>query len=116
MHDLREGELPELCQRSKFSLRFETNEARIEMNTIESIQNCIPLIVNSLGTSDLISRYSCGLVVDETNSLDTKIYIGRNNNRDAYESLQKNIKEVSKNYSWKNHAVTLWVPVLPLTK
>lgn len=115
-HNVRESELLELYQKSKFSLRFGTNEFGVGTSTIESIQNCIPLIVNSLGTSDLISKYSCGLVVDEIDPLDIKTFIERNNNRASYESLQKNIEELSKNYSWKKHAMTLLAPILPLTK
>ena len=115
-HNLKESELRELYQRSKFSLRFGTNEYGVAMNTIESIQNCIPLIVNSLGSSDLISKYSCGLVVDEINPLEIKTFIERNNNAEAYESLQKNIKELAKNYSWRKHAMALLAPILPVSK
>jgi glycosyltransferase involved in cell wall biosynthesis len=105
---ISESELLELYQKSKFAIRFGFGEYGPGLSTIEAIQNCIPLIINSdLGIAELIDRYSCGLVLENINIDEIKKYIEEKNNEKSYKELQENIAQLSKDYSWKKHAEKL---------
>ena len=105
---LKESELKELYQKSKFVMRFGFGEYGLGMSIIEAIQNCDPLIINSdLGTAELVNKYKCGIVLKEVNGNDIKKFIDENNNEKSYSELQDNIVKLSKEYSWRKHAEKL---------
>jgi len=108
---ITESELIDLYQKSKFVIRFGFGEYGPGMTTIEAIQNCDPLVINSdLGTAELVNRYSCGIVLDSINIDSIKKFIDENNNENTYRSLQNNIIKLSHNYSWRKHAERLLIP------
>jgi len=105
---IKESELIELYQKSKFVIRYGFGEYGLGMATIEAIQNCDPLIINSdLGTAELVNKYSCGIVLKEVNGNDIKKFIDENNNEKSYNELQDNIVKLSRDYSWRKHAERL---------
>ena len=105
---LKESELIEMYQKCKFVIRFGFGEFGVGTATIEALQNCVPLIINSdLGSAELINTYSCGVVLDDINSDNIRTFINENNNINSYEKLQGNIVKLSKDYSWKKHAEKL---------
>jgi len=103
-----ESELLELYQKSKFVIRFGFGEYGLGTATIEAIQNCIPLVINSdLGTSELVNRYSCGIVLDYINLNKIKQFLEENNNKNSYQTLQNNIVKLSNDFTWSKHAEKL---------
>lgn len=105
---VKESELIELYQCSKFVLRFGFGEYGLGTAAVEAIQNGVPLIINSdLGTADLVNKYSCGEVLDEISPEEIKKYITENNNESSYSKLQENIIKLSTDYSWRKHAYKL---------
>ena len=109
---LEESELVDLYQRSKFSVRFGFGEYGLGTSVVESIQNCVPVIINSdLGTSDLVRNFSAGLVMDHLEPITVAKFIFKNNNAESYGSLQTNVKKMSKAFSWRKHAEGLLTPV-----
>lgn len=110
---VKESSLIELYQRSKFSIRFGFGEYGLGTSTVESVQNCVPLIINSdLGTSDLIRNFSAGLVMDSLDPSAIAEFISKNNNAEAYGLLQTNVKRISEFFSWRKHAENILVPVM----
>ena len=104
---IKESELIELYQKSKFVIRFGFGEYGLG-SAMEAIQNCDPIIINSdLGTADLVNRYSCGIVLDNINSGSIQKFIDSNNNENSYRILQENIVKLSNDYSWRKHAKEL---------
>ena len=104
---IKESELIELYQKSKFVIRFGFGEYGLG-SAMEAIQNCDPIIINSdLGTAELVNKYSCGLVLDNINADDIKKFIDENNNDNSYIVLQENIVKLSNDYSWRKHAEML---------
>jgi len=104
---VEEQELIELYQKSKFAIRFGFGEYGLG-SAMEAIQNCDSLIINSdLGTTYLVNKYSCGLVLDNINADEIKRFIDENNNESSYKVLQENIIRLSQDYSWKKHAEKL---------
>ncbi|MHB8560217.1 MAG: glycosyltransferase family 4 protein [Thermoplasmataceae archaeon] len=104
-----ESELIELYQKSKFVTRFGFGEYGLG-SAMEAIQNCDPLIINSdLGTTDLVNKYSCGLVLDNVNVEEIKKFMDENNNENSYKALQVNIVKLSKDYTWRKHAERLLI-------
>ena len=109
---IMESELIELYQKSKFVIRFGFDESGPGMAIIEAIQNCDPLIINSeLGTGELVNRYSCGIVLNDISAKSIKRFIEENNNENSYKILQDNIAKLSNDYSWKQHAERLLIPL-----
>ena len=109
---INESELIELYRKCKFVIRFGFGEYGLGTSSIEAIQNCDPLIINSnLGTADMIIKYSCGVVLEDINSDKVKEFIEANNNKNSYDMLQQNIIKLSKAYSWKNHVEKLLIPL-----
>lgn len=109
---VRESELIDLYQKSKFSLRFGFGEFGPSMGAIESIQNCVPPIINDdLGVSDLVKRYSCGLVLSKMDNFEIKKFINKYNDVVLYDDLQNKTLNLSRDYSWKNHAELLLKPL-----
>ena len=107
---IKESELIELYQKSKFVIRFGFGEYGLGTSAIEAIQNCDPLIINSdLGTAELVSKYSCGVVLEEIKAKDIIKFIDENNNEKSYNELQANIVKLSKDYSWIKHAERLLI-------
>ena len=103
-----ESELIELYQKSKFVIRFGFGEFGLGTATIEAIQNCVPLIINSdLGTAGLVNRYSCGLVLNNINTDAISKFLEENNNENSYKKLQDNIIKLSNDYTWSKHAEIL---------
>lgn len=112
---LRESELIELYQKSKFSLRFGFGESGVGTSTVESIQNGVPLIINSeLGISDLVKKYSCGLVLEKIDDFEIEKFINKYNNMALYGDLQLNILKLSRDYSWRSHSELLLKPLLTM--
>ncbi len=110
---LEESELVDLYQRSKFSVRFGFGEYGPGMSVIESIQNCVPVIINSdLGTSDLVQNFSAGLVMNNLDSNAISDFISKNNSKATYDLLQSNVKRLSETFSWKKHSQNLIAPVM----
>lgn len=100
---IKESELIELYQKSKFVIRFGFGEYGFG-SAMEAIQNCDPIIINSdLGTAELINKYFCGLVLDDIDINSIARFIQDNNNESSYKMLQENIIKLSKDYSWKRH-------------
>ena len=111
--NLMESELIELYQRSKFSVRFGFGEYGPAMSVVESIQNCVPVIINSdLGTSGLVRNFSAGLVMDCLEPTTVAKFISKNNNAESYSLFQSNIKKMSKAFSWRKHAENLLGPLM----
>ena len=109
---IMESTLIELYQKSKFVIRFGFGEFGLGTATIEAIQNCVPLIINSeLGTAELVNRYSCGLVLNDIATNTINKFIDENNNENSYNILQDNIVKLSNNYSWRKHAERFLVPL-----
>ena len=109
---IKESELIEMYQKCKFVIRFGFGEYGLG-SAMEAIQNCDPIIINSdLGTAELVNKYSCGVVLDDINSDNIKMFINENNNINSYEKLQGNIIKLSKDYSWKKHAEKLLTPLM----
>ena len=109
---IKESELIELYQKSKFVIRFGFGEYGLGTSVIEAIQNCDPLIITSdLGTAELVNKYSCGIVLDNINTDDIKKFIDENNNENSYRVLQENIVKLSNDYSWRKHAERLLIPL-----
>lgn len=107
---IKESEMIELYQKSKFVIRFGFGEYGPGMATIEAIQNCDPLIITlDLGTAELVNRYSCGIVLNSINANSIKMFIEKNNYENSYKILQDNIIKLSNNYSWKKHAERLLI-------
>ena len=105
---VKESELIELYQKCKFVIRFGFGEYGIGTATMEAIQNCDPLIINSdLGASELVRKYSCGIVINNINTDEIKKFIDKNNNTSLYKALQENIIKLPNDYSWKKHAEPL---------
>ena len=103
-----ESELLELYQKCKFAIRFGFGEYGPSMAAVEAIQNCDPLIINSdLGSAELVSRYSCGIVLNDISFNKIKRFIDENNNENSYQRLQNNIVKLSNDYSWVMHAEIL---------
>lgn len=112
---LGESELIDLYQKSKFSLRFGFGEFGVGTSTIESIQNCVPVIINDdLGVSDLVKRYSCGLVLDKIEVFEIQKFISKYNDVELYKELQNNILKLSRDYSWRSHSELLLKFFLPM--
>ena len=105
IRNIKEDELNELYQQSKFSVRFGFGEVGIGMSIIESINNGTPVIMNdSLGSSDLISQSGVGLVV-EPNQINSIIeFINKYDDLDGYNDLQLKIRNLSYKYTWEKHA------------
>ena len=109
---ITESTLIKLYQKSKFVIRFGFGEFGLGTATIEAMQNCVPLIINSeLGTAGLVNRYSCGLVLNDIATNTINRFIDENNNENSYKILQDNIVKLSNNYSWRKHAERLLVPL-----
>lgn len=105
-----ESELIDMFQKSKFVIRFGFGEFGLGTATIEALQNCVPLIVNSdLGSAELINSYSCGIVLKEINPSNIKMFINENNNENSYNTLQNNIIRLSNDYSWEAHSEKLLI-------
>lgn len=105
---IKESELIELYQNSKFAIRFGFEEYGIGTSVIEALENCVPLIMNSeLGTAELIRKYNCGLVLGNINADEIKRFIDEKNEEYSYKKLQQNIGKLSKEYTWKDHAEKL---------
>lgn len=109
---IMESTLIDLYQKSKFVIRFGFGEFGLGTATIEAMQNCVPLIINSeLGTAELVNRYSCGLVLKDIAPKTINRFIDENNNENSYKILQDNIVNLSNNYSWRKHAERLLIPL-----
>ena len=105
--NLRESDLVDLYSKCKFSFRFGFGEYGIG-STMGAIQNSVPLIINSeLGISDLVRKYSCGLVLEKIDEMKVQEFISEYNNQTKYGELQQNVTKVSRDYSWKNHVELL---------
>ena len=105
-----ESELLELYQICEFVIRFGFGEYGLGTATLEAIQNCDPLIINSdLGTAELVNKYSCGIVLNEIKAENIKRFIDENNNKNSYKTLQENIIKLSSDYSWRKHAEKLLI-------
>ena len=106
--EIKESDLIDLYQKSKFVIRFGFGEYGLGTSTTEAIQNCVPLIINSdLGTADMVREYQCGEVLQNISGVDIKNFIGKNNNRESYTVLLNNIIKLSHDHSWRNHAEKL---------
>ena len=105
---IKESDLIELYQKSKFVIRFGFGEYGLGTSTTEAIQNCVPLIINSdLGTADMVREYQCGEVLQNISGIDIRNFIERNNNSESYRVLQNNILKLSHDYTWRSHAEKL---------
>ena len=105
---IKESDLIELYQRSKFVIRLGFGEYGLGTSTIEAIQNCVPLIVNSdLGTADIVRDYHCGEVLNNISGTVIRKFIEKNNNIETYSMLQDNIIKLSHDHSWRRHAEKL---------
>ncbi len=108
MKNLKESELVELFNESKFSIRFGFGESGVGTSTIESIQNAVPVITNTdLGIAGLIKKYSCGLVLEKMDVTEIQKFIIKYNNQIMYSILQNNISKLCLDYSWRRHAQLL---------
>ena len=112
---LKESDLIDLYQKSKFYVRFGFGEFGLG-SAMEPIQNCVPLIVNKdLGASGLVEKYSCGLVIDKIDTLEIGEFINKYNVITLYEELQNNILKLSKDYSWRKHCELLLNPLYSMS-
>ena len=110
--NLKESELVDLYQQSKFSMRFGFGEYGLGTSTVESVQNGVPLIINSdLGISDIVKDFSAGLVMDSIDPSSVSDFISKNNNSESYDLLQNNVRKMSQAFSWRKHAENLLIPL-----
>lgn len=99
-----EEDLKSLYRKSKFSLRYGTDEYGPGMSNIEALSQCTPIIVyGGLGISDVISKYGCGFVSETWDFDEIVHFIKLNDNPDAYTKLQNEIMEISGIYTWEKH-------------
>lgn len=104
-YGIDESELGRLYDESKFSIRFGFGEGGVGTSTIESIQHCVPVIVNrDLGISDLIAANNCGLVLSNIDRDAVRDFLSKNNNQVSYQELQNRIRDLASSHSWKEHA------------
>lgn len=109
---VKESDLIELYQKSKFALRFGFEEFGLG-SIMEPFQNVLPIITNSgLGASDLINMFSCGMVLEKIEFSTIIEFIRKYNEKSRYEAIQSNIRKVSEIYTWSKHVNLLMMPVL----
>jgi len=104
---MAESDLSELYAKAKFSLRFGTNEWGVGTSTIESISHLTPVIVSSLGISDLINAYGGGFVLDTLDPNKVAELIEKSNNKASYDKLQAELIKITSLYTWRKHSELL---------
>ena len=104
---IEEHEMSELYAKAKFLLRFGKNEAGVGTSTIESISHLTPVIVSSLGISDLIVNYGGGFVLDDKTPNKVAEIIQENNRKEIYDKLQADLKKITSLYTWERHSILL---------
>lgn len=104
---IAESEMSELYAKAKFLLRFGKNEAGVGTSTVESISHLTPVIVSSLGISDLIKNYGGGFILYDKNPSKAAKLIEENNKKEIYDKLQSDLKRITSLYSWKRHSKLL---------
>lgn len=105
---ISETELQSLYTDAKFSLRFGKDEYGLGTSNVEAISKLTPIIINSdLGISDLIREYGGGIIIDSKDPEIAKSIIQKYNNKSSYETLQKQLINITKTYTWEFHANNL---------
>lgn len=99
-----ETEMSDLYAKAKFLLRFGKNEAGVGTSTIESISHLTPVIVSSLGISDLIVNYGGGFVLDDKTPEKAAKIIKENNKKENYDTLQAHLQRITSLYTWEQHS------------
>ena len=99
-----ENEMSELYAKAKFLLRFGKDEAGVGTSTIESISHLTPVIISSLGISDLIENYGAGFVLNDKTPDKAAAIIQENNRQEIYDKLQANLKKITSLYTWEQHS------------
>jgi len=105
--NISESEKTSLIRESKFLVRFGDMEFGLATAVIESISCGTPVIINTgLGTADMIKEHNAGFVLD---SPDAKVVanIVKNTDVKSYEQLLKNVCELRRIWTWKDHAEKL---------
>ncbi len=107
-----ESELQQLYSEAKFSIRFGENEQGQGMSNVDAISHLTPIIVNEMGISDLIREMGGGFVVNSAHLNSINInevtgFINEYNSKDKYTILQNQLREITKKYTWENHAKKL---------
>lgn len=105
---IKESEMSELYAKAKFLLRFGKNEAGVGTSTIESISHLTPVIISSLGISDLIVNYGGGFVLNDKTPGKAAAIIQENNRQEIYDKLQVNLKKITSLYTWEQHSRLLF--------
>lgn len=101
---INESELSELYAKAKFLLRFGKNEAGVGTSTIESISHLTPVIVSSLGISNLIMNYGGGFVLYDKSQSKAAEIILQNNTKELYDKLQADLTRITSIYTWRRHS------------
>jgi glycosyltransferase involved in cell wall biosynthesis len=106
-----EDELSGLFQRSRFLMRFGWGEAGIGTATVEAVQQCVPLIVNSgLGFEGAVRAFKLGLVLKEIDPEAISTFLNSAENPTAYGGFQENLRRMAGEYTWAKHALALLPP------
>ncbi len=104
---ISETEMFELYSKAKFLLRFGKNEGGVGTSTVESISHLTPVIVSSLGISDLIINYGGGFVIENKSPSKVAQIINENNTKSKYDKLQADLKKIASLYTWERHSILL---------
>ena len=105
--NIPESEKTSLIRESKFLVRFGDMEFGPAIAVIESISCGTPVIINTgLGTADMIRKHNAGFVLDSPDP-EAVANIVRNANGESYEQLLKNVYELRRIWTWKDHVEKL---------
>ena len=109
---ISESEKNQEISKCKFFMRFGKGEYGPGYGTIEALEMGVPVIINTdLGISDYLVDYNCALILDDPTDPSeiskVKRFIEENDNPDAYQYVQNEIKRFIKKHSWESHVERL---------